>query len=490
MKKITLGAFSVFFVLICLAVMNVSATEKSLSYNDAKGFYYDRSSNFVYELNEENLTATVKGNPDAIDENVATFAYGTSDLVPATVSYGGKSYVVAEVAEDGFLDDIKIESVSFESNVKIGARAFMGCEMLSSVDLTGVSEIGESAFSYTALTSVTIPSTVERIENGAFYYSIKLAEFVGLDSTAITYIGTNVFSGTEWYFNARDEFVIVGDGILVKYNGTESTVVIPYGVKGIAGCFFANQNIESVDFSLAIGLKYIGSSSFYDCRNLKTIVLPESVEHIGDLAFSACTGLTSVTGGNGLKTIDFCAFSGCTALETVDIASKNLSYIGECAFWNCTSLKTATFASCPVSLGLGLFWNTGLSQFDIPSGTLTISKGAFSSIAAIKLEIPKSVANIDGEAFADAVVTIICYPGTAASEYTSMNFAENDGNTVYYIGDIDNDKQITPTDITYCLKSIAGNASVSGTVTTYTANTGRKPDLKNLSELMKYLASK
>ena len=42
----------------------------------------------------------------------------------------------------------------------------------------------------------------------------------------VSHIGYNAFK-EQWYENLNDEFVIAGDKVLIKYNGTERNVEIP-----------------------------------------------------------------------------------------------------------------------------------------------------------------------------------------------------------------------------------------------------------------------
>jgi hypothetical protein len=78
---------------------------------------------------------------------------------------------------NGFEGNMKIKSVVIPSSVKvIRASAFYECESLEKVTLPeGLFYIGDGAFSFTGLTSVTFPKTLEYLDK-AFYRCDNLAE--------------------------------------------------------------------------------------------------------------------------------------------------------------------------------------------------------------------------------------------------------------------------------------------------------------------------
>ena len=61
----------------------------------------------------------------------------------------------------------------------------------------------------------------------------------------VTYIAPFAFDKTKWmedFQASNQEFLIVGDGILLAYNGGKSHVTIPEGVKRIAPYVFYKHN--------------------------------------------------------------------------------------------------------------------------------------------------------------------------------------------------------------------------------------------------------
>ena len=70
------------------------------------------------------------------------------------------------------------------------------------------------------------------------------------------------------------------------------------------------------DFIIKNGVlkKYNGNSS--------DVVIPDVVTRIGWEAFSGCTGLTSITIPDSVTTIGWEAFSGCTGLTSITIPDR------------------------------------------------------------------------------------------------------------------------------------------------------------------------
>lgn len=167
-----------------------------------------------------------------------------------------------------------------------------------------IKEIGRLSFAQTGLKEIEIPDGVETIEYGAFYGCEDL-EKVSIPNS-VTEIGTKAFAETPWLENwltgtsegDDDDFLIVGDGILLAYRGKEAEVKIPEQVK------------------------QIGSEVFKGHKELKSVSLPDKVTRIGADAFRNCSDLAQVTGGEGLKTVVSGAFYG-TKISEEDLGTAN-----------------------------------------------------------------------------------------------------------------------------------------------------------------------
>lgn len=130
----------------------------------------------------------------------------------------------------------------------------------------GTTSIGRFAFARSGLKSITLPEGMTTIEYAAFYHCDALAE-VYIPAT-VTRIEPHAFGYTAWmkaFLNGEShdgtDFLIVGDGILLAYRGSAEKVIIPEGVKTIAAESFCNH------------------------KEIKEVVLPDTLIKIEEDAF-------------------------------------------------------------------------------------------------------------------------------------------------------------------------------------------------------------
>lgn len=197
-----------------------------------------------------------------------------------------------------------------------------------------VTEIGHLAFSYSFVTRMILPNTIERIDDKAFEYSFDLKSINISDK--VSFIGDNAFRGchnlefisiepSNKYYSFRDGIIYTKDlsGIIVASKKISGKICIPEGVRTIeAGAF--DDCREITELQLPSTLKTIKDNSFDGC-NIKVVTIPEGVESIGDGAFNT-NSLLSINLPSTLNIIEGNPFYMCENLRTINLSPNNLAF--------------------------------------------------------------------------------------------------------------------------------------------------------------------
>ncbi len=225
-----------------------------------------------------------------------------------------------------------------------------------------VTEIAEGAFAdVTGITSVTIPATVKKIGNRAFYKCIDLAEVKGTRDTdlnsSLTSIGAQTFEGCT----------------------ALRTLILP------------------------VAMKNIPARTYYGCELVENLLIPAQVETIGDEAFAA-TAVKSVEIPANLKKIGAKAFAG-EMITSVKSESLYPAEMAADAFTNevyaaaTLTVPTGFTGSYAAAEGWSKFANVSEINVPVNEGDVFAAEGVTYNVTDISEEAPAvkvSYAKIDG----------------------------------------------------------------------------------------------
>ena len=270
----------------------------------------------------------------------------------------------------------------------------------SSTNGLQITDLGDYAFAFTAVTSVNIPGSVTNIGNFTFAYCLNL---------------TNVTIPSS----------VHNLGIAAFNDCTSLTgVAVPNGVTSIGKTAFYDC-ISLTSLSLGDTVTNIDLFAFYDCTSLTSVTIPSSLTNIGDYIFEGCSALTNVTISSGVNSIGDAVFSGCSSLTDISIPNS-VMYIGNSTFSGCGSLTHFIIPDTIVSLGDTAFSDcTNLTSITIGAGVTNIGVVEFADcddLTNIMVSaLNSSYSSSRGILFDKNQDTLIEYPDGLAGSYTIPN---------------------------------------------------------------------
>ena len=268
--------------------------------------------------------------------------------------------------EDGIMPaNNEIWYTSTDGAIVTPADAF-GVEIISNTYNNGLgrivfdgklTEIGEYAFGWCKLETVTIPYSIERIDSHAFAYNYNLKSIniphgvktigygafhnskietikipdsiIGFDANAFT--GCQSLRNFEGKFASDNGRCLIDNGKIIAYaGGSGTTYTIP-------------NEVTTIGFAAFEGL------------HLENITISDNVNIIGERAFENCMWLTSVAINDGVTSIERDAFYNCSSLTDVDLG-ESVEYIGPQAFCYCSNLETITIPESVISIEISAFY--------------------------------------------------------------------------------------------------------------------------------------
>ena len=222
-----------------------------------------------------------------------------------------------------------LTSLSVPASVDtIDDYAFYECSNLNTVTLQeGLKSIGTGAFASTGLKSVEIPKGVETIDLGAFAECESLTT-VTLNDGLVKISGGAFYDSPVTKIISHNERLVMSENDMELIDTETETLVV-----------FLCSKLEREEYQISDNVKIIGDSAFYKCSDLETVTLNEGLMEISEYAFQS-SGLVTVNFSTTVSSIGYAAFSW-TNLESIDIP-ENVKTIGRNAFQDCHSLTTVT----------------------------------------------------------------------------------------------------------------------------------------------------
>ncbi len=299
--------------------------------------------------------------------DIQQFAFSNWNLVPKDLNAG---------------DEITEEDPYYSK------QWYIGDDTITEVVIPeGVKTIGMYAFAnLTALRKVTLPSTLTKIQTGAFIGCTNLTQVAfNNNQNNLQFINQQAFEDCDKLvsFDFRS-IIAIGDAAF--RNAGLISIQLPSDTQSIgAYAFKGNERLSTV--SIEASKVKVGAGAFAECAALKAMSLNAAV--LPAEIFYGCTQLQSLKLGADVEVIGQNALRG-TDIETLDVDSQNRYFEQSTDKKYLTKKGTTTLALVAPSV----------TQFD--NSTITeIDVGAFSAaVNLLSVNLPK-VTKVGDYAFTD-----------------------------------------------------------------------------------------
>lgn len=286
---------------------------------------YYSTGGFVFSLSEGGTSYSVKGLEEGNNS--------VNIVIPS--EYNGLP--VTAIDGNAFKDRSDLVGVTIPSSItSIGSFAFDGCDGLSRVDISDMSNWCKINFrgsgsnpvqfakklylNNVLVTEVKLPNDVTNFDPYAFDGCSDITG-ISVDPDNAIYM-----SAGNCLIDKRSNKLVMGC----------SNSTIPAGVTAIGYAAFKGlKDLEEI--VIPEGVTTVEEDAFRYCINLKSLELPASVRSIKRQAFSGCSALTDVIIPDGVTDIGAMAFAFCNQLTSVTIPC-GVESVGKFAFVACRAL--------------------------------------------------------------------------------------------------------------------------------------------------------
>lgn len=151
----------------------------------------------------------------------------------------------------------------------------------------------------------------------------------------------------------------------------------------------------------------IGTTAFTSCKEVKKIVLPDSINKISMSAFMGCSKLAEINIPDGVTEIENNTFVACNSLTEL-VLPESITKIGNNAFRLCSNLTQINIPETVTEIGTGAFaYCYALESITLPQGLTRIENSTFIACKALtEVVIPDGVTYLSGFAKCESLVSV------------------------------------------------------------------------------------
>lgn len=366
--------------------------------------------------------------PASIEKFTENWCSNTQKLCSITISAKNKNFIYLDSKmiigkSDSKSEDYDIlvfarrdiEIAVIPSFIKrISSSAFSDCRNLREIKITEDSQlisIGKNAFSFSKITYFTIPRMMEDLEDDWCSYLSNLTvisisegnqNFKFLDDKKRIVLGKS---------NKEDKLY---DTIIIASKDIEK-VIIPSYIKYIGSSSFSNCKIlDKIEFEENSELVSIGESAFFRC-SITEIKIPKHVRFMGKHSFLDTQFLEKIEidKNSELELIEENIFTG-SSIDYIYIP-KHVKSIGEFSLSSCFNLKEIEFAedSELVSIESSAFAYSTFEYIKIPFHVKKIDDFAFlkcENLKTVEFDDDCDLTSIGHEVFSHTNIEVLQIP--------------------------------------------------------------------------------
>ncbi|MFR1611074.1 MAG: leucine-rich repeat protein [Anaerobutyricum soehngenii] len=261
---------------------------------------------------------------------------------------------------------------------------------LEGIPFTAISE--KAFFNDKQLTSLSLPSSVERVDSSAFEGASNLKTITFSDGgKGLKKIDSLAFkdcSSLESIDLSNAEITEIPARAFENCTSLKSVKLPPTVTKIANNAFSGCSKLEEIEGLEQCKISELSATAFDSCVRLKDINLSNAtIAAIPDQIFSGMRGLISATVPKTVTSIGTEAFYACKNLEMINgLSDCDITKIGEKAFYNCWSLKEADLSGSSLTVlpASAFKGDTALLSVKMPKSLNEIGNEAFYGCSAMK----------------------------------------------------------------------------------------------------------